>query len=80
MGIIMHTNSIYIMLPLYQNTKYPEYQRIINNNNFPNNDCTCSYPQSTHIIVKIKLTPGFIVCSNPCVNLVLHLYGLNNIG
>ena len=73
MDIIMHTNLIYIMLPLNQNTiclhnlaiHFYTYLRPIDSINFPNNYYTCSYLQSTHMIVKIKLT-NFVVCSNPC--------------
>ena len=74
MGIIMHTNLIYTMLPLNQNTiclqklaiHFYTYLRIIDKINFPNNYHTCLYPQTTHIIINKNLLTDFIVSSNYC--------------
>ena len=77
----MHTNIICIMLSLNQ-TLYLQklalyfyvYLRIIDNINFPNTYNTCSYVQSTLMLIKKSLLTGYVLGSNPCTYFWLYVY------
>ena len=80
MGIIMHTNIIYFMPSLNQNTIFPKlafyfyvYLRIIDNINFPNTCNTCPYIQSTFMSIYIKKTYSPVMLLGPILVLIFGL-------